>query len=268
MNISIGFVIYLPEKSILDRIKTTTESGYMVYIYDNSPKIGFVRDFCKKLPNCKYLTCGKNVGLGFGVSNVCGQAYYEGSDALLFFDQDTCFTKETLDYVNAFYQFRKNEFKSFAAIQFSNKVNNQDYNFDEFSFKTSKLLIGSGSLFNLNTLEKINWHDTTYFVDGVDYEFCLRATINGFLLGECSHTPGFDHITGQADKPYHIFKKKLYLRAYNPVRIRDILTSYCKLIILSLKFYKFYYTKIFIKSFMIFSFFQILVRILNILKIK
>ena len=74
MNISIGFVIYLPEKSILDRIKTTTESGYMVYIYDNSPKIGFVRDFCKKLTNClnpvdKTLKSGLNYNLNILINS-------------------------------------------------------------------------------------------------------------------------------------------------------------------------------------------------------
>jgi len=268
MNISICFVIYFPEQTILERIKIAYESGYIIYIYDNSPKVSFVRNFCKELSNCKYLTCGKNVGLGFGISNLCGQAFYEGSDTLLFFDQDTCFTKETLNYIDGFYQFRKNEFKSFAAIQFSNNINNQESNFDKFILETSSLLISSGSLFNLKALEKINWHNTTYFVDGVDYEFCLRAKINGFLLGKSTHTPGFDHITGQADKLYSIFNHKLYLRAYNPGRIKDILNSYLKLLILSIRFCKFQYTKTFVKSLMIFSFFQILVRILNILKIK
>jgi hypothetical protein len=65
---------------------------------------------------------------------------------------------------------------------FSNKLNIEGGNFDDFPFKANKLLISSGSLFNLNILKKINWNNVKYFVDGVDYEFCLRANKMGYLL--------------------------------------------------------------------------------------
>ena len=38
-----------------------------------------------------------------------------------------------------------------------------------------KLLRNSGIIFLLDHLKHINWFDTSFFVDGVDYDFCLRA---------------------------------------------------------------------------------------------
>jgi rhamnosyltransferase len=187
---------------------------------------------------------------------------------LLFLDQDTKFTLATLNFINTTLVELKNDFNLYAAIQFSNKILSSDVVERKCKLEQKNLLISSGSLFNLKNLKKINWHNPNYFVDGVDYEFCLRANFSGYLLGECSNTPGFDHVTGQADKSYHIFKRKLFLRVYNSYRIRDILNAYIKLFVLSIIYCKFYYTLIFIKSFMIFSFYQILVRILNLFKLN
>ena len=256
-------MVYFPEGSFLERVKATVELGYQVYIFDNSPSQRFIFDFAETMSNCFYGTFGENVGLGIGISRICKQAFQDGFEALLFFDQDTLYSKVTLEYVNSFHEYRNIEFNLFAAVQFSNSVSDHGFLFSEFPLREAKLLISSGSLFNLNMLHKMNWHNEAYFVDGVDYEFCLRACINGFLLGKCLNTPEFDHVSGQEDREYLIFASKLYLRAYNAKRLKDILLSYVKLIILSVRHLKIDYLFIFLKSFLQFTFYQILVRILK-----
>jgi rhamnosyltransferase len=94
----------------------------------------------------------------------------------------------------------------------------------------SDLTINSGSLFILNNLKSIGWHNEKYFVDGVDYEVCSRASAKGFKIGKCTNTPGFDHISEQPDKIYKVFGKKLMLRRYPFVRNIDIIRSSVKLI--------------------------------------
>ncbi|MBR7784688.1 hypothetical protein KDM89_21375, partial [Undibacterium sp. LFS511W] len=65
--------------------------------------------------------------------------------------------------------------------------------------------ISSGSMFFLENLKLIGWHNQTYFVDGVDYECCLRARQYGLKIGKCGDTPGFDHVSEQPDKVFAIF---------------------------------------------------------------
>jgi rhamnosyltransferase len=264
--ISVGFVLYNPEKDFVDRVELLKESGYSVYIFDNSPEYTRADKKLQKLYDVNYFTCGKNLGLGVGITSVCYNAFVDNFKLLLFFDQDTKFTLETLNYISKSFIELKDDFNLYAAIQFSNKVIRNVAEVNELKLEQKKLLISSGSLFNLKILKDINWHNTNYFVDGVDYEFCLRAHSKGYLLGEIANTPGFDHITGQEDRAYFILGIKRYLRAYNQSRLRDIYLSYLRLIIMSIKHVRMKYLLVFFNSFLHFTFYQLIVRILNFIK--
>jgi rhamnosyltransferase len=262
-NFAIGFVIYNPDAEFLNKLKSILTGVYSIYIYDNSPEKSLIRDEFRNCDNINYFSAGKNVGLGFGLSVICSNAYYDNYKELLFFDQDTFFSVKTLDFVNKFSTIQQNNFKKYAAVLFnsnSKQIENQ------FDIKDKKLIISSGSLFNLENLNKMKWHNTNYFVDGVDYEFCFRANLNKYLLGECSKAPDFDHVTGQDDEEYYFFKKKLLLRPYNLKRVLDSLGAYQKLIRSSFFSSNFKYAFIFIRSLLIYCYYQILVRILIFLK--
>lgn len=264
--IAIGFVLYKPEIDFVYRVKLLKDLGYRVYIFDNSPEETLGNNSLKILNDLNYYTCGTNLGLGVGITCICYKANLDNYESLLFFDQDTKFTSETLEFISSFYIQNQEEFDLYAALQFSNKFKDSFNSKNKFEIEKKKLLISSGCLFNLKNLKAINWHNISYFVDGVDYELCLRAHINGYLLGEISKTPGFDHITGQADTLYIIFGHKLYLRAYNPTRLKDIFLSYVRLLIMSVWNKKITYIFVFLKSILIFIFYQLIVRFLNFIK--
>jgi len=226
-QIALGFVIYRPEVSLLSRVQRAIESGFDVYIFDNSPQQALVRSFCAEQERAHYFTCGKNLGLGFGISFVCAQAFYQNHSALLFFDQDSIFKEETLNFIEDYYLRHPELEPTHSAVAFdaSGSDRRQD------CFENVALVINSGSLFFLQNLAILNWHNENYFVDGVDYEFCLRSKVNGFKIGKYSCTPGFDHSSEQADKKYKIFGRTYAMRAYSLARILDVSKSGLKLIL-------------------------------------
>lgn len=260
-SIAIGFVIYNPEESFLDRVKSTIQLGFNVYIFDNSPENRIIWHFASQEPKVRYMTCGKNHGLGLGISTVCAQAYYANNVALLFFDQDSIFSEETLNFIDKFYLKNAAMEKTHSAIVFNSKKLSSDQNIG--FLKDVPLVINSGSLFFLKNLKKLNWHNESYFVDGVDYDFCLRSSLNGFLIGEYDCTPGFDHSTEQPDQHYIIFGKEYALRAYSYTRIIDTSTSSLKLIIASLMGGAIKFTFKIVRLWLIYLIAQILVRILK-----
>lgn len=234
-KIAIGIVTYNPTPSLTSRINLALVSGFTLYIFDNSPQNGTVRDFCKSHNNCKYLTCGKNVGLGFGISSVCAQAYYDTYPALLFFDQDTIFDRSTLDFVEEFYISRGNLVEHYSAIIFNSKNVDSVNTGNKFLIKDVLLSINSGSLYFLENLKKLNWYNESYFVDCVDYEFCLNSNNHGFKIAECSNTPGFDHKSEQGDFEHRVFGKMVRLRKYPSKRIFDTIHASTRIFFAAVK---------------------------------
>ncbi len=266
-KIAIGFILYNADADLALRIDNLLLDGYCVYIFDNTPDNDF---FCKKFEaseNVVYITLGKNVGLGIGFAAINAMALKDNFEALLFFDQDTVFDNSTITFISDFYDLNKDKLKNYTAVTFNDKnLSNLKNESEKFSFKDAELTISSGSLFLLEQTKKINYHDHTFFVDCVDYEFCFNTYNNNMKNGLCENTPGYDHTVGQADEEYSFLGKKFRSRAYPTFRVKDTLKGYRRLILRSLWSGNFKYFFIFLRSAAIYSFFQILVRILNIFR--
>jgi hypothetical protein len=270
-KIAIGIVTYNPNKTLISRLELAITSGFFLYIFDNSPENINVREFCNKQINTKYITCGKNVGLGFGISSVCAQAYYDSYSALIFFDQDTVFEKSTLDFIEDFYTCNPHLSDSYSAIVFNSKnIGNESIACDSnrFIFKDVLMAINSGSLYFLENLKKINWHNETYFVDCVDYEFCLNSNNSDLKIGECSLAPGFDHETEQGDDKYTIFGETYSVRKYSMGRMIDSIFASLRLLISSIKTKNFSFAIKISRLLAGYLVYQLMVRVINSSKFK
>ena len=198
-------------------------------------------------------------GAAPGISTITSNAYFDGFKSMVFFDQDTYISNKTLEYIKLKFE----KLKDFAAILFTNNSNLKTE-----KYENRDLIINSGSLFNLSILKILNWHNTNYFVDGVDYDFCLRAKKMGYKIICDFSTPDYDHETGQDDKSYFLLGIKLRLRAYKLNRILDTLGAYTKLILTSFYFFQFRLLFKFIYFFTLYCFGQILVRFLILFNVK
>lgn len=223
---AIGLVIHHPEETLLKRIAQMTELGFRVYVFDNSPNDEKYTLPIKKSPNIFYLTAGNNVGLGYSLSTICATAYAHGQQKLLFLDQDTGITHTTLEFIAAYPKTFPEEIEQrYAALVFNGNPSTNH------SIREVRLAISSGSLFNLKALKQIGWHNNKYFVDCVDYEFCIRARRCGFKIGVVENSPDFDHVTEQPDRIIYVFGKQLLVRRYSAARVNDAIGAFLKLIV-------------------------------------
>jgi GT2 family glycosyltransferase len=228
-KIALGFVVYNPPDTLLQRMALVVSAGWDVFIFDNSPALGSVRTFSAGHKSCRYFTAGKNIGLGFGMSTITAQAYYSGYPSLLFFDQDTCFNMNTLAFIERFYVLNVTMANSYSSIVFNSKDCGVVATRPEFVVRDVLSSINSGSLYFLENVRKLNWFDETFFVDCVDYEFCLRSSAGNLKIAACMNTPGYDHITEQEDKSYYVLGKPRRLRRYSRSRVMGTLGSMIKL---------------------------------------
>lgn len=223
---AVGLVIFHPEENLFKRIDQMIGLGFMVYVFDNSPDDEKYTTAIKNHPKICYLTAGKNIGIGYALSTLCATAYAYGHQKLLFLDQDTGISASTLDFIEAYPKTLPNEIQQqYAALVFNGNLSTNH------SITEVRLAISSGSLFNLPSLKQIGWHNEKYFVDCVDYEFCVRARRCGFKIGVVKNTPDFDHVTEQPDQVINVFGKQLLVRPYSAARIKDAISAYLKLIV-------------------------------------
>jgi rhamnosyltransferase len=235
-KVAIGIITYNPDRNVLQRLKKTMNCGFKVYIFDNSPDNAIIRDYVNSTTDSSritYLTCGKNVGLGYGLSALCSHAYYDSFPTLVFFDQDTAYSDDTLQYISNFYSKNNGLAETYSAIAFNSKDINMPAS-EGSNILNVRLIMNSGSLFFLDNVKKMNWHNTKYFVDCVDYEFCLKSSNCHFNIGEHRFTPGFDHCSEQRDQLLKIFGREYPVRAYPHSRVRDFVFASSKLIVKSI----------------------------------
>ena len=225
-NFVVGFVLYHPQENLYFRVEKLLSLRYRVYIFDNSP-FGNEHSFATwGDPNITYLTAGKNVGIGYALSTLCATAYAHGYQQLLFLDQDTGISAQTVEFIETFPRSLPADLQQkYAVLVFNGQPAT------EHAVQEVRLAISSGSLFNLKVLQKIGWHNENYFVDCVDYELCLRARRCGYKICLIKNTPDLDHITEQPDRKISVFGKKILVRRYSTTRIKDALGAYIKLII-------------------------------------
>ncbi|RZK04553.1 MAG: glycosyltransferase, partial [Flavobacterium sp.] len=251
-SISLGFVLFKAEPSLVERIRLASQAGFQCYIFDNSPEDETFNEVFNNKQNCKYITTGKNAGLGVGISCVCGQSYYDKFKALLFFDQDTVFDISTLEFANDFYESNQSLGNEYSSICFKSKKNESARAVNGFFIKDVLLTISSGSLFYLDRLKDINWHNHSYFVDCVDYEFCLNSNNHNLKLAECYNSPGFDHVSEQADSEYTFLGKKMMLRKYSSFRVRGTIVASIRLFVSALCSFNLRYTYAIFRSLLIY----------------
>ena len=261
-KIALGFVVYNSPPSLLRRLELALNAGWTLYVFDNSPVEESVRVFCAEHGACRYFTLGKNVGLGYGMSSITAQAYYSDHPALLFFDQDTAFNLDTLAFIERFYEINISMANAYSSVVFNTKYNRSGPTEAEFLTHDVLLSINSGSLYFLDNVRKLNWFDETFFVDGVDYELCLRSSGAKMKTAECFNTPGYDHVTEQDDTSYNVFGQSRRLRRYSRSRVIGSISAMTRLCWAAAIRLNSLYFCVLVRYLILYVFWQFVVRIL------
>jgi len=255
-NYVVGLVLYHPEDYILKRLDLMSTLGLHLYIYDNSPFSEISEAILKRYGNVYYITAGNNVGLARSLSVLCATAYAHGHRRLLFLDQDTGVSDHTFGFINECSRaLTAIEQDRYAAITFSGKHK------EHCAAVDAVFAISSGSLFTLDILMRIGWHNNNYFVDCVDYEFCLRSMHYGYNIRIVYNTPGFDHVTEQPDREVCLCGKTLSVRRYAFARIKESFFSYIRLLGYTARIVRFDLSALVIRSMLIYLMGQVVARL-------
>lgn len=260
-SVVVGIVLYAPDDRLLPRLALVASAGFDLFIYDNTPQDSRVRIACEALPQTHYLSSGRNAGLGVGIACLCARAFEHGADALLFFDQDTIFDASTLAHVRAYHAARPDIAGTHSVVVFKARPAGVSMD-DPFATHDVRFAISSGSLFFLPNAKRIGWHNASYFVDCVDYEFCLNSSNHGLRIAESATAPGLDHESEQADLTYMVLGRRMRLRRYASSRITDTVQASLRILVTAARHGNGPYVYAISKSLVGYAWFQVLCRLL------
>ena len=161
-NISIGILLFNPTNDEINSLIRLANENH-VYVYVNSNIENKVKSVLHE--KTKYIYCSNvNFGISKAMNHLFVESKKDGFKYFMCLDQDTiinddfsiCEIEKEILNINA--KFLEHEFLGYNL----NSSENQ-YSFQDF-------VIISGTIFNIEILQKIGFFNENYFVDLVDYE--------------------------------------------------------------------------------------------------
>ena len=217
-------VVYNPKVDLLVKdICSFIKKVDLLIIWQNSVLSDDVREYISSLGNIIFAGNGINQGIPTALNYALSYAIKNGYDYLLTMDQDSVL--ENFDnYKNTV--IKKNQEKSCIVGAYQTFLESK---LSEDIFSEYKWVITSGTIFPIRLLNEIGGFETSFFIDTVDIEVCIRARKYGYKCYICR--------TGKLIQKYgvkHTIKmlnKTINYVVYSPDRIYGIFRNLTMLLI-------------------------------------
>jgi rhamnosyltransferase len=229
-------VSYNPDSRVEDTVRLLFLQVDEIIIVDNSSDFPS-RKILEQLEdsyNLKIFWNSKNLGIAAALNIGVRYAVTKGYDWLATFDQDSipdanlislmlqsyysCDYADSVSIIAPTYIFSTDE--SFGNVDAAAELhfsNGSAFARDLPLFTNSKVVITSGNLVRLEIFEKVGMFDESFFIDYVDFEFCLRCATYGYQIITCNNAR-LSHRLG--DSSFHtLFGKKCMVTNHSPLRL-------------------------------------------------
>ena len=237
-NVFFFSVLYNPPENAIKNIILARLAGFIPIVYLNNVN----EEYLNKLKDLEVVTLGGNSNVGLGVAFNEVEVYLSSNSVehFIYFDQDTIVGQSSWNAIkNSYLNFFHDDV---GMLYFNNHISSDDLS----------VVISSGCAFSLKVLSVIGYHDRSYFVEGVDYEFCLRLKAHGYKIKSVLLN-AIDHSTLQDKAEKFFFGKKIDIRCYGSGRLSDFNKSHLRLIKKAIKLRQYKLLFFFIKSFIVFN---------------
>lgn len=177
-KICAGIVTFNPDVELLkSNINSIKDQVCEIIIVDNGSKN--INQFAET--NIKMIRNAENIGIAAALNQICKLAILLGYDWVLTLDQDSI---SPINLISKLSEYIEN---NIAIV--SPKIvykNNEVFANDKTGIQEVNWVITSASLTNLKIWEQLGGFDEKLFIDGVDRDYCIRATRQGFKILKCN----------------------------------------------------------------------------------
>lgn len=238
MKFCMGMTLFYPTLSELDAVFKYSQVFDRVYIFDNTDNIKKQESNYNHLINIEnvvYISEANNFGLSISLNRMCKKAIFDNFDFIFLFDQDSNISNNDLIKINDYIECHVNTNVGIYAAKVIYDGKQEDINLDnELSELEVKWAITSGSYINLNIYKLTDGFDENYFIDGLDYDYCIQVEKLNFKIVEIQNVFLYQQL-GEKDgflwllifehgalRHYYIFRNRLYFHLNKHFSIKNI----------------------------------------------
>jgi rhamnosyltransferase len=226
-------VLYNADDTIIANIGSYIEDLGQLYVVDNSETVNTAQKVAlEKLPNCIYINNQGNKGIANALNVGAKLAMDDGATWLLTMDQDSRF--EPGEFLKLIEYTTRLDDKTTGLVSPFHKTKISV----EPKTETDEVLttMTSGNLISLYAWDTIGGFDEDYFIDAVDWDYCMRLTSAKFKVIRLN-TVHLNHNLGNVTKHTAFSRKDVMVLNYNSTRRYYITRN--KLMIIA-KYHKLY----------------------------
>lgn len=241
-------VFYYPNNADIGLLRRLQQANVPIYLIDNTPAddLSMTGSYLFQ-EGLKWLHRGENIGLSRAYNRAFAQAKNDGFSHVVIFDQDTFITQETLDFITTSLTINSVTDPLAGMINFS-----QNHPERKGQRRKRLLVVNSATAFNVECHGVVEGFNEVYFVDCVDYDYCLRCLNAKRSIYQVQGTPGLDHYIGQPGRSFRLFGKTLYARDYGARRNSEIFWGHLRLLRAGMLSLQAYWTFAIFRSFILF----------------
>lgn len=182
-------ILYQPDGKTVENILSYANAVDKVYLYDNS-ETSHERLFHNLMQqsNCVYIFNGNNRGIGAAINDTASMSESEEADWLFTFDQDSRADAEMVQKMHTYID--SIGYRDCVGMVAPRIVSPIDTRPDDFYIQDAPYImyvptvIQSGALHNLSAFKKIGGYDERLFIDYVDFDYCVRCRLAGFVIAK------------------------------------------------------------------------------------
>ena len=224
------FVLYKPDCSFYSRLLLADQLGFHIVVFCNCEEsITALRSLALS-GRCEVIGTGVNIGLSRAYNLALRRVRDKNFEYALIFDQDTDFRRPLFERLGVVLRYCAPNTGFLQLCDGGDSGGSSGF----YRVERRNFIINSGSIVRTSVWEQVGGFCEEFFVDFVDYEYCLRLRYRGFEVARLNGPFGIDHRSFQDDKVRSIFGMKVVVRRYPRSRIYEVFYGFRRLFSYSL----------------------------------
>jgi len=207
-------VLYNADNTVIANIESYIHDLDQLYVVDNSEPVDeSLIDKLKALPNCIYISNNGNKGIANALNVGAKRAAEAGAIWLLTMDQDSKFEPGQFLKLIEYTTNLDDKTTGLASPFHKTKISVEPQTEVDEVLTT----MTSGNLISLYAWNAIGRFDEDYFIDAVDWDYCLRLTSDNFKVIRLN-TVHLNHNLGNVTRHTAFSRKYVMVLNYNSTR--------------------------------------------------